>query len=458
MKSRKFLVLLLSMMLLLALASSSFAQSTAPTPIPDTDGDGIDDASDSCPREAGPVDNRGCPRGSGNNNSTTRPTDAPPPDSDADGTADPLDRCPTEFGDGANGGCPATTTTNSSPALTPELPLAAPTLGACVISTQGNTDVNIRQYPDVDAPIVGVISPNEWLEVLAVYDYGNIFIYSQNGMGNEEAPDHQFPILAEPIDPNYPVWFLVMDTNASVGWVAEAVVRTGGDCSDFVVENPDPDTIYFKVVMRDVVVSSYQGGVHVGAGDVDGDGRDDHNSWIDIESFSWGETAPEPHPLPIFPNENPFIAVALDPQEAAVDYYLKLDGVEGESNDSTDTSQRLIQSAEGCELIINSVGTIEPVCDDGGTPPSVTICVYQQLTEVGVYTQVCYEVEIPEGCVINTSEAGVWHITCEEDGDGVQVTPVGETAPILDIQWDGNSVQIGLLLPAVQKVREAAAR
>jgi hypothetical protein len=61
---------------------------------PDTDGDGVPDPTDSCPAEAGPPSNGGCPV-------------APPaPDTDGDGVPDSSDTCPTQPGPASNGGCP----------------------------------------------------------------------------------------------------------------------------------------------------------------------------------------------------------------------------------------------------------------------------------------------------------------------------------------------------------------
>ena len=55
----------------------------------DNDGDGIADASDACPMQAGPIENRGCPD----------------TDRDGDGLVDRLDNCPDEPGTRANHGC-----------------------------------------------------------------------------------------------------------------------------------------------------------------------------------------------------------------------------------------------------------------------------------------------------------------------------------------------------------------
>ncbi len=57
---------------------------------PDSDKDGLYDNEDKCPREAGPVENQGCPW----------------PDTDGDGVLDKDDACPKVFGVAENKGCP----------------------------------------------------------------------------------------------------------------------------------------------------------------------------------------------------------------------------------------------------------------------------------------------------------------------------------------------------------------
>lgn len=61
----------------------------------DTDGDGRIDTADTCPREAGPLENDGCPVS----------------DRDKDGIADTLDGCPDQAGSEAEKGCPASAKT-----------------------------------------------------------------------------------------------------------------------------------------------------------------------------------------------------------------------------------------------------------------------------------------------------------------------------------------------------------
>jgi hypothetical protein len=57
---------------------------------PDSDGDGLYDNEDACPREAGPIENKGCPY----------------KDTDGDGVLDKDDDCPNTFGAKDNRGCP----------------------------------------------------------------------------------------------------------------------------------------------------------------------------------------------------------------------------------------------------------------------------------------------------------------------------------------------------------------
>jgi hypothetical protein len=64
---------------------------TAPVVV-DSDGDGLPDTRDTCPNQAGPVDNGGCPE--------------QVPDSDGDGLPDDVDACPNVIGARQDNGCP----------------------------------------------------------------------------------------------------------------------------------------------------------------------------------------------------------------------------------------------------------------------------------------------------------------------------------------------------------------
>jgi hypothetical protein len=97
----------------------------------------------------------------------------------------------------------------------------------------------------------------------------------------------------------------------------------------------------------------------------------------------------------------------------------------------------------------NETGPIITENDDGST--TVEYCVYEEVHEVGVFEEVCYEIEIPEGCTLTSSEAGVYKIECEED-EVVLLNPMLEGLPAVDIvaPEGGGLPLIGLLLPAVQ--------
>jgi outer membrane protein OmpA-like peptidoglycan-associated protein len=86
-------------------------------PDADNDGDGIVDRADSCPLDAGAIENRGCPVVDRDGDGVNDPEDTCPdvkglrvlagcPDSDADGLPDPEDKCPVNAGPKENGGCP----------------------------------------------------------------------------------------------------------------------------------------------------------------------------------------------------------------------------------------------------------------------------------------------------------------------------------------------------------------
>ena len=63
-----------------------------------------------------------------------------------------------------------------------------------------------------------------------------------------------------------------------------------------------------------------------------------------------------------------------------------------------------------------------PSNDDGTT--TVEYCIYEEVQEAGVFEEVCYEIEIPEGCILTTAEAGVYTVDCPEEGGTVMVNPI----------------------------------
>jgi len=86
-------------------------------------------------------------------------------DRDSDTVDDANDMCPDVPGDPNNRGCPVEQTgATATPAVSVPLP-AFPTSGRCLIATYGET-VNIRQAPNVNAPVVGQLNPGDFLVVL----------------------------------------------------------------------------------------------------------------------------------------------------------------------------------------------------------------------------------------------------------------------------------------------------
>jgi len=91
----------------------------------DKDGDGVIDKLDGCPKEAGPIENNGCPWLDKDEDGILDNADACPEvsgpvenngcpwgDTDSDGVFDNDDACPNEFGPAANNGCPWADTDN----------------------------------------------------------------------------------------------------------------------------------------------------------------------------------------------------------------------------------------------------------------------------------------------------------------------------------------------------------
>lgn len=165
----------LLMMFCLAVLAFPIIASAQTAPDPDSDGDGIPDIADLCPFEAGPVDNRGCPV----------VVEQPPAEQP------PAEQPPVQ---------PQTTTNSVRPVIG----------GACQLATYLTTAVNIRQYPDPNAPILGTLNP------AVSYD-----VYGMMMMG--DAP-----------------WYLVMD-----GWVNGIAVVLGGNCGGMnrVIHYPNYGTI-----------------------------------------------------------------------------------------------------------------------------------------------------------------------------------------------------------------------
>jgi hypothetical protein len=133
----------------------------------DADGDGVVDNLDGCPAIPGPAENNGCPV----------PVDVQPepgpvefshPDADGDGIFDPLDACPLQFGLPDKGGCPPEDD-SAEESTQPFTPRWIPAEGACSVVANHPEGVNVRKHFSTQAPIVGVLEPDQLYPITAAY-------------------------------------------------------------------------------------------------------------------------------------------------------------------------------------------------------------------------------------------------------------------------------------------------
>ncbi|MCU0481768.1 MAG: SH3 domain-containing protein [Anaerolineae bacterium] len=450
----KKLVLLVTLMMMVFLAGVSNAQPGTD----DNDGDGIPNTADLCPNEFGLAVNRGCPA------VTPEPTPAP---------------VETQ---GTGGNNPPVVVTETPPT---EEPTPAPTLapmpldGECVASPLGLFAVNVRQFPNEEAPILTTLGINELAPVLGV----------------------TVPVLyAEPewVSEN-PVWYLVSH-NGVEGWVSAKFVRLGGDCSDFVVPNLfGGDDIQAPLILPLVPAylkidgidgeSENAGGVFIAAGDLNGDGVNEnaggHKDWILIESF----VADGQGLLAAYRPAEQRAGVVIDPINGVVrvddaDGLPLVDIVVGGGAGTqpsapipneldvlvcanianpdaplTEEDCVVITSAKA-EILVEALDAVSLVCVDvlGDIvcrPMVVSSADTGECVPVAG-TLFCATDYVPaegDACSVND---GVW--SCEFDWQ-VNIAPLSPTSPLPGLSLlnpPTAPVTIGLLLPAVQKVREAA--
>lgn len=195
---KKLSILLISI-IALSMTISTYAQAG-----PDRDGDGVDDSVDRCVSEVGPASNNGCPvesndnndNGSSNNDDSTFDAN----DLDGDGNPNDVDDCPQAGGPESNNGCPLDDTTQTEATAVPLAPL--PTTGECVVATSTSTRVNVRSFPSLDAPVIGLLEPEPQTAAYLKF----------------EGVDGESMILTP------------------LGFIAESVLRFGGeDCDELLV-------------------------------------------------------------------------------------------------------------------------------------------------------------------------------------------------------------------------------
>jgi|GEM_PF-5760565 len=407
---KRSLVLLLLLILSLGLVTQVSAQPGTP----DTDGDGLPDTSDRCPNQAGPRTNDGCPVDTDNDDTESSRPDDIPPDSDGDGTADPLDACPSRPGDGNNRGCPDGVDPNNpdtedEPPSSPAVQLVdAPPSDDCIASPEGAYGVNMRSAPNPYSAVLHVLEPNEWAKVLFVSPEGEDPFRAEHEFGNMMQPlglTLPDPDPDPDPDPEYDpdaLWLFIQTDDFHMGWINLDVARLGGDCAEFDELDNTPDYL-------DVLVLPNDGG---------GIGFPAENTFLFIP------VEPDPDPMPTF------------------EFDIRLpDEDEGESLDLV---------AE-CVWVEIGAGGMILECLDGSTPAFI-YCLIQEVGEAGHFEEVCYQIELPDGCTMTSPEAGIWHMECDDDG-GIVVTPFGWDLPLLIVEPDGETILIALLLPAVQAAR-----
>lgn len=187
----------------------------------DRDGDGVLDHEDRCPDQPGTAANAGCP------DPTPVPPPPPPPEpSGSDGGSTPND----------TGDTGVVQPPPIDPTTIPYVFL--PEDGPCVVSAPippPVTNVNIREEPHTDALVIGQLSPIDLATVVGLFQHG--------------------PDSTDPGAQSYPIWLLVAH-NDMLGWVAQAAVRQGGDCT-----GPNGNTgTALQINLKKVMVKSYQTG------------------------------------------------------------------------------------------------------------------------------------------------------------------------------------------------------
>ena len=70
---------------------------------------------------------------------------------------------------------------------------------------------------------------------------------------------------------------------------------------------------------------------------------------------------------------------------------------------------------EGSGIGVNLPSNVKAINEGNDGMKTVEYCVYEQVSEAGVYELVCYEIEIPEECELISPEAGVYKIECPEE-------------------------------------------
>jgi len=358
----------------------------------DTDGDGISDGSDACPTVPGVPENNGCPPVF----QVVPPVPPQPTDTDGDGIPDSDAACPTVAGPRENRGCP----TENPPG------------GPVVIDTDGDGT------PDSGDACPTVVGPRENRGCPTENPPGGPVVIDTDGDGTPDSGD-ACPTVVGPRENRgcpTPENATPVPPNPNSG---EAVQTTGAPFTPPVLPND-----------RCMVTPN-------------GDYRVNVRELPDENANLLG------HLLPgvIYPAEGYTIVNGTD-------LWFVLTSYEG-STGTTGYAARSVTTASPCTQLGETsatapiggqfpwqVSTRQVSTDGGSQNPTIEYCVYLEVQEAGVFEQVCYEVEIPEGCVVISNEAGVFTVDC---GQGViSVDPTFEERPAELVEVPTQQGVIGL--------------
>lgn len=385
----------------------------------DTDGDGLPDSDDNCPTVSGPRENRGCPASnpdtsgggstpvnpdtSGGSNGQSDPnasgdlTSNPMPDTDGDGTTDDKDACPTVWGPYENGGCPLDPPGSDNAVSNEAAPFAPPALPThgCYVTPVSSANVNVRRTPAPDGEVIGylVAGAVHAAEGYVLVDGTMWFVLNTYAQSAGVT--------------GYASGSVLLTSSCAEVTVAVPPVADGGwnmNVTTEVVEGDDTPTIEYCIYQEVEEVGvfkevCYEIEVPEGCTVV--------SSEAGVFTFDCGSGTVSVNPL-------------FDD--------LPAEGIQVPTRDSE----------HGVTVLAWARVDAAPQTNQGTS--TAEYCIYQEVEEAGVFKKVCYEVEVPEGCWLESAEAGVFTTQCRPEIGGEGVWLVGPLTPT----HDGNTAPINL--------------